>query len=864
MHWGRPINHPGSVPEVGREREHHRDLANMLAIGHSSKASEDQTGRFGLGFKTVHMLSDDPGLVSGVIAARITGGMVPVPWPEGRGEVARYISRGQKPTLLDLPIAAGCEDAAREAWDAFRRAAPWLPALSPRISRIELDSEPQPFGAEAWSVADGVEIVVLNGNRSRRAFRLDLGRGFRLFLAFGAAGPEEIRDVPQFWRLVPLEKQARHGAWLMEGPFTVDPGRTRLSDSPDEQRRLFSSLGTVLGERLVALLDAIDEAWPAFAAAHGLDTASRGDFWHKLVQLLARDLETFEPERELHMEERGLARLLSTRPIIQVASGNFVSAPDIAFFAAGAMIDSEIRQAVAQWPGVRELASTLVVDDTLLRRLAIGNRTPLTLAGVVERLLGDNVITPALAAMLGDVIDSDRIQALPPEEQAPLRLLLAGCSFVATDGTVQPIGKLAFPQGDDAERKRAAFAPASARLAADYTGAAFRLAELARAPTGHNQFIWAVWALGAERDPARLSALLRYVAIENDYVAEHLIRAARWLPSGEALLHYAPLDILSEKERSTILLRGGVYLTAQPLNAEPQPGSSGMLPTPVDAALAFSRIAEWWEDEREDLRSAYDCAVYPESFEPVRLAVDDDEAWFTMLGLATFQTVGRIKPETPRNFIARATRENWWQALAAVRDEEDPEPFVERLQAWSDPWEDREHGQLRRCLVDLYSVARFLDQYRRLFRTLPRIVKAEGPVGLRELLTVKTSPIAARMGIVATPVAQSLGIGANWLIRELGRHGVYSEEQAALAAPYGWASAGRVPATVRTARAKLRRPRRGWRSSAVRCGRARTGLFAAVRVGRRPAPAHPHHRRTPRLPQRHPRRGGCSTLEPSR
>lgn len=792
VHWGRPINHLGSDPEVGREREHYRDLANMLAIGHSAKASEDQTGQFGLGFKTVHMLSDSPALASGVIAARISGGMVPLPWPEGRAEAAHYVTRGQKPTLLDLPIAPGCNDAAQEAWEAFRRAAPWLPAIAPRISRIELHDVPQPFSAEAQSIAEGVEVVSLTGPRSRRALRLDLGDGFRLFLAFGAVGPEEIRDVPQFWRLVPLEKQARHGAWLMQGPFTVDPGRTRLSDSPEEQRRLFGSLGKLLGERLIVLFDALDRTWPAFAATQGLDPASREGFWDKLVPLLARDLDTFEPQRELHTNGRGLARLLIERPLIRVASGDLVRAPDIAFFADGAMADPAIRHAVAQWAGMQELASTLVIDETLLRRLAIGNPAPLTLTGVVERLLGDNVITPALAAMLGEVLDSERIRAFPADEQNRLRVMLAECSFIAEDGTVQPIGKLAFPQGDEAERQRGAFAPSSARLSSEYSGAAFRLAELARALTGQNQYVWAAWAAGAGRDPERVLAFLRYAAIESDYIAEHLIKAARWLPCGDALLGDSRLAQLTDRERSTILLRAGVSLVAQQPGFDPAPDASSWPSAPIDAERAFERIAEWWDDEGEDLRAAYDRAVYPEGFTLARLADDDDEAWFTVLGLATFQTIGRIRPEASRNFVMEGVRTGWWPDLAQVRDGEDPAPFVDRLQAWSDPWEDREFGQWRRCLVDLFTVARFLKQYRELFLKLPRIVKQEGPIGLRDLLTVKTSPIAAKMGLVATPVAQSLGIGANWLIRELGRHGIYSDEQAVLAAPYGWASAGRV------------------------------------------------------------------------
>jgi hypothetical protein len=249
--------------------------------------------------------------------------------------------------------------------------------------------------------------------------------------------------------------------------------------------------------------------------------------------------------------------------------------------------------------------------------------------------------------------------------------------------------------------------------------------------------------------------------------------------------------MLTEQERSIILVRAGVF-AERVFTPDPETQAKGWTSPEVDADLAFARMAEWWDEEADDLRATYDEAVYPEDFAPARLEGDDDEAWFTMLGLATFQTIGRIRPEASRNFVAEAIRAGWWRDLASVRDGDDPAAFVTRLEAWSDPWDDREYGQWRRCLVDLFTVARFLPQYRELFRKLPRIVQREGPIGLRELLTVKASPIAAKMGIVATPVAQSLGIGANWLIRELGRHGIYGGDQGALAAPYGWASAGRV------------------------------------------------------------------------
>lgn len=97
VHWGRLINHPGDNAVVARRRQHGRDLPNMLAIGHSGKDGDGQTGRFGLGFKTVHMLSSEAAIASGRITVRLSGGFAPVPWPEGRLEAQNTQLAASKP-----------------------------------------------------------------------------------------------------------------------------------------------------------------------------------------------------------------------------------------------------------------------------------------------------------------------------------------------------------------------------------------------------------------------------------------------------------------------------------------------------------------------------------------------------------------------------------------------------------------------------------------------------------------------------------------------------------------------------------------------------------------------------------------------
>src|SRR5690606_37785571 len=101
----------------------------------------------------------------------------------------------------------------------------------------------------------------------------------------------------------------------------------------------------------------------------------------------------------------------------------------------------------------------------------------------------------------------------------------------------------------------------------------------------------------------------------------------------------------------------------------------------------------------------------------------DKPAWFTMLSLATFQTLGRIKPAQSRQFVAKAIQDGWWHELATIDPcDEELRPFVERLRAWSDPDADEGYLIWRRCLPDLCMIARHLENYQTLFIKLPAVV----------------------------------------------------------------------------------------------------------------------------------------------
>ena len=84
-HWGRLVNDTGgSAFLAGRDREWDQDLYFMMLMNLSSKPGEAlasrsaaTTGRFGLGFKSVHLVSSRPSVVSGFVAFSIAGGLLP-------------------------------------------------------------------------------------------------------------------------------------------------------------------------------------------------------------------------------------------------------------------------------------------------------------------------------------------------------------------------------------------------------------------------------------------------------------------------------------------------------------------------------------------------------------------------------------------------------------------------------------------------------------------------------------------------------------------------------------------------------------------------------------------------------------------
>jgi hypothetical protein len=804
VHWGRPINHRGADARYGDANGFDRDLINMLVLNFSDKRPEDGvTGKFGLGFKCVHGLSDSVGIASGLIALRTRGGLLPESWPDGADDVESY-RRANTATLIDVPFTEGHDTTGWAAIETFERMAPYLPMFAKAIRSIEIERDGRPATqrlADAFELTGvaGVRRVKIDGATAFSALIFDLGEGYTLVAMLGETGvvPFPV-TAPRLWHLAPLDQQLASG-WLLNGPFRLAPSRAELHG---DVAPLFQRLGRVLGERLALLHRAATADWAGFAALLGLDleAATPVLFWKRIWDLFRRDLD--DPiARELHVDGRGLAALASQAPI--VPSGlpfqQLIRGPDAKNYFAGSLTDTNVLESIKEWPsvtaGAGEFATEGVARDIV--KLGFQRLQPITMTTILQRefALAQGRIEVRDAQRLGSVLSQATIAERPlAEEYATLRRQVAVAFFRDAANAWRPVSELTISRSTDrAEVLRSTFAPPERRLSDAYTGEALRFVELARAQSGYSPTpeLLHGWAERAQTRSAQI-AVLRYL-IEFDtgpFQSRILAVPPSWLQTLEQVAD-GPLTEgwgRDDRNRLRALLRN-YEPESQPVSPTGEPFSE-----PLSAERVLEAIWNWWAQTRDDQVETYERAVYPSGCDRRRLVNwNDREAWFTLFALAAFQNFGGSQDGQHRTFVEEGLQRGWWGELAQSQPLDDPEVWLERLKSWSSAEApDVTYWRWRRALLDLYTIARWLPQYMRIVELLPRAIQEHGRIRLSNALIPSFSPIWQQAGIEAAPLVRTLGIGLNWLLRECVRLGIYDAESAKLVAPLGWATTRRL------------------------------------------------------------------------
>ena len=450
----------------------------------------------------------------------------------------------------------------------------------------------------------------------------------------------------------------------------------------------------------------------------------------------------------------------------------------------------------------------------VLRKLDFDGIRPISLSGLLRDEMGtDKRIDPERGKRLGEVITLDEIEKQPLHQERDSILDAAKqVEFRAQDESWRPVGALnSRLAGREDEKRWCEFAPESTLLHGDYQDAAIQFFKVARSRAGYNPQVRQLleWTRRAS-DRDRQRAVLRYLV--DGHQGSRLADAVRgnrppWMPEDPRDI---PLDLLpterQDEFRKLLVLRLGGHEqidVREPVLPEPS------LPS---AESVLERLHDWWIRVGPSEGQRYDRRVYPPGFLPAQLRQGDDRVdWFTMFALACFRSLGRFQDEQHRGFIDLGRSEGWWRELAESTPPKPPDqvrPWIDLLERWSAPEQrGQEFLPWRRTFGELYTFTRHLDDYILLFRKLPNVIRAKGPVSMDDILRPAYSPAFQGLGIEAAPLDSSLRIGVSWLLRELSRHRVYGADDKELMAPYCWAPTQRVQGFLqRTGRLLQRQP----------------------------------------------------------
>ncbi|MDR7225232.1 sacsin N-terminal ATP-binding-like domain-containing protein [Aminobacter aminovorans] len=811
-HWGRLINHPGPDVEEGIKKGWRSDLFNMLLMNLSEKR-EDVTGRFGLGFKSVHLLSSRVSIASHFVSCRINGGMLPEAWAEGREVSVRLGAEGRPATVIDVEIDPERREDALRAFKAFQQAVPWLPAMGRAIRCIEID------GHGEWRVepvhldAKGITLMSFRGRESGHALALDLGDDTTLFVPLNMQGPTPApKELPRLWLLAPLAETLRSG-WLMNGRrFRVDPGRGRLAGS--EHEAMFTGFGRTLGSRLVALYDLVSRDWATLCGAAGFSDRSQDSgpatFLRALGELF--ELDQSDPlARHLHAADRGFGRLIADRPALATGLpqpfSSFLRVDEARFVVMGVLADSRVLTSLDGWHAIEIIGQAAISDSVAgkIEKLSFGRPPAFRLVDLLRHEIGESKqVAPDVAHRLGALVNETLMKSADKEEEAEILEFLSSLEFLMSDGDWQ---RAALPprfarDGDEEEQRILDFAPEKHLADRNYVGTALVFYRLAMRQRGfqRNAPALALWA-GSATDEARQLAVLTYILEgRQDGKLGRLLASDRpgWLPESSDEFRTSGLGKSVSPEDLPRLL-GILYPAEQRLlwSGKFQPALYEEEADEADPQGFLRRLHDWWKKNHQEERKAYEETIYPSEFHPRQFAAQEAdeqrEGWFTFFALAIFHTLGRTQDGAHRNFIIRARQAGWWQEMARAKLPANPGPWLRNLEDFASPnvWKI-EYPQWRRALADLYVLARWLPDYVDAYRNLPKVVRQRGAISLKDAWRLSASEIWQPRGLEGAPLTQSLGLGANWLIREGMRAELWGDSERRLLIPYGWAASGRV------------------------------------------------------------------------
>lgn len=782
FHWGRGINQYRLSDHV--EKRYRRDLEKMLVLQGSGKAHETGvTGHFGLGFKSVFFVSDEPKVFSGTKSRFVVkSGVFPdklqkVDEDRLRG-VLQVLESREVPTGTAIELSLRKEHSPSSVLSRFRKFAGYLVLFSKTIRTLEFVGEsPDRVEVSLDKLDDFVSVTSpLNANGQRAIlFRLKGGPpstacgdnendwSYRnVLLHIDSLGlpaepfslsSNDQDQTPEIWVTTPAFEHCGSAAIVLNADLQVNPGRSRLRDT-EYNTELLHQIGIGFGELLVGLFEKTTANWPAIRKQLSLsDTEiTARQFWESFWRVclpIAKRLPSDPIRCILFGEGLGLSRLMREMPIIPTGLPAPFDEPvklyDIRKKTAGLLASRE-RWDLLSRKNVKEKAwlrllwklhrsgpivSTSTIDDLRACDLKdfTTSVTSIGMSEAIEEMTGTNfTVTPSFATILGQIFD-DRL--LPVSDQSDdaknVRTKLANLCFYtdSTSGNLVKASQGLVSVASPEEELLAKFAPTDRIISKSHDLSAVGFFCLCRRSLDFNISEVVSWCLTA--DDGNRPSVLRYFA--SGYHA-HLLQSyfkecvteiqSSWLADVVAV-ETASLH-LSEHERNICF----AILNLRRPQIEVWPREVLLLKFKPQAV--FNAITDWWNSNKESLFVEHDRLIYPAEYAP-RLNLDATQS--ELVGTAAIRRewltlfirgqLFRIgqRDAQHRGFLNQFFQSSIWEML--VEGQNAPQQWFDGFDSYLEHSTDEQtYFHWMNQILGFYQLSRWLPQYASAFQGVSR------------------------------------------------------------------------------------------------------------------------------------------------
>ena len=814
----------------------------MLYFNISDKG-EDQTGKFGLGFKTVHLITDHPLVLSGDLSFRVCGGILPLPIADlstldnlrsqlDNECLSPELTDG---TIISLPLQEDCQN--QEIIQEFEKQANLLLVFAKTIRRCRLVTKNYKkdlyWSSELVFDIPGIEIghiSLLNVSSQWTEYRL---LNFRLNSGSIAivltqnldANNSPLQDLATFWVTTPT-KEGSGLRFIINGDFDVTTGRTSLDPNSSKNQETIRVLGLELADKLDSLFQAsIGDNWSSLERILDIGSIERYQFWNFLWNVLARDwLDRSSDSRANDLIKsgfsgisQGIAHVINTRRALPSdLSNHLVCVQELQYQVCGLLAENTIFSTVSSWYSFEQhYPYTSLINQTVWKAVKklwgsdpLEKLHPLYLADCLREELGDRNVAPTVSSRIGQIINPEKMKDWGSAEKPDYQKIIDVLQSTSINFRNQAVSYLSAPllllyEPKDPEEKRlVAFAPTNRILNSDYTDKGlefFRVCRSQRETVSVEELVR--WAKSADTEEKK-QGVRKYLSDGEqslkfaDKLQDQI--SGTWMENDPGVKSLLKTKEIQEKQNRA--LQGEIGWDEfdesddelEEANESDRPEASSLTIREI-----LHKIYSWWAENRDQLIKNYEEIIYPNIPNSSKISRNDLQAhgeskqrWMILFMLGMFHTMGRQYDHQHREFLEHCQSYGWLETFS----ENPSKSWLEVLDKYfrhrtlHENDESLKYYQSIKNYPGFFALSKWFDVYQQSFLELNKL---ESSSAFRPYLRPKTNPAFSGSGLdnEAPPIDKILGIGSNFILRELIRLGIISND---FTYSYAYVPSGRV------------------------------------------------------------------------